>query len=315
MQPEHPAISAWRALSPVHAAPEQLEVFKQENRNTSVYRLVCVDKAHTNVIAKRSLQGTARVERAVYEEILPNLPFPTLHYYGSVQELDGEFWWLFLEDASSDKKYLPHIKEHRVVAAQWLGIMNTIVSGLDVAAYLPERGPQYYLNLLHSACDTILSSLANPALKADDLALLESILAQCDHLSAHWNQLASACEGVPHTLVHGDFIENNVRVRYGGDGIFILPFDWEKAGWGIPAEDISNVDLLTYWSTIQDHWPKLNIQILKRLKSVGKVFRCLVYLDWIAPSLPLGSVDQPIYDIRRCETWLADLIQVAGWQD
>lgn len=315
MQLEHPAVRAWRELQPVHAAPEQIEVFEEESRSTWVYRLVCVGEAHTNVIAKRSRQGTARIERTVYEEILPKFPFPGLHYYGSVQERDGEFWWLFLEDASRDLKYLPHIKEHRVAAAQWLGNMNTFSSDLVVVAQLPGREPGHYLNLLHSARHAIQSNLTNPALKLGDLALLENVLAQCDHLIVHWNHLAAVCEGVPRTLVHGDFIKKNVRVRYSHDGIIILPFDWEKAGWGIPAEDISRVDLPTYWSTIRDNWPNLTIQTLKRLMSVGKVFRCLVYLDWIAPSLAFASVERPINHIRRCETWLSDLIRAAEWQD
>ncbi|HZD56579.1 MAG TPA: phosphotransferase [Anaerolineales bacterium] len=315
MKLEHAAVSAWRDLQPAYAAPENLEVFGTENGNTSVYRLVRVDEASTNVIAKRSRHRTARIERAIYEQVLPGLPLPTLHYYGAVEEPDGQFWWLFLEDVSHEARYLPHIQEHRVAAARWLGTMNIFASRLPAAAHLPERKPQHYLNLLRSARRTISSNLANPALRADHLALLETILAQCRHLSAHWSELASACTGIPRTLVHGDFISKNVRVRYGRDGIILLPFDWEKAGWGIPAEDISRVDLATYWSTVRDHWPGLALPALSRLMSVGKVFRCLVFLDWIAPSLASSSIEQPINELQRCETWLAGLIQSAAWRD
>jgi hypothetical protein len=315
MHAEHPAVSAWRQMNPSHATPERLEVYQQDTRSTIVYRLARIGPEHTNVIAKRSRRDTARIERTVYEEILPELPVPALHYYGCVPEPDGEFWWLFLEDASGDAEYLPHLEEHRVPAARWLGIMNIFASGLEAAAHLPRRTPQHYLKLLHSARQVISSSLANPSLKTNDLALLEGILVQCDRLRARWNELVSACEGVPQTLVHGDFIKKNVRVRCGRDGMAILPFDWEKAGWGIPAEDISRVHLPTYWSTIKDHWPGLDIQALQRLASVGKVFRCLVFLDWIAPGLAFQSVEQPIKDLRRCQAWLADLIQATGWQD
>jgi hypothetical protein len=315
MQVEHPAMRAWRQLRPLNAAPEQIEEFEEDSLSTTVYRLVCAGEARSNVIAKRSRQRTARIERTLYEEILPNLPFPILHYYGSVEEPDGEFWWLFLEDVSSDKEYLPQNKEHRVAAAQWLGIMNTFASGIAAVAHLPERTPQHYLNLLHSARQTIQSNLSNPALKAGDLALLENILDHCEHLSAHWNELMPACEGIPRTLVHGDFIKKNVRVRYTPDGIVILPFDWEKAGWGIPAEDISRVHLPTYWSTIHEHWPRLTVQTLNRLTRVGKVFRCLVFLDWIAPRLAFASLEQPVNDIRRCESWLAGLIRAPEWRN
>jgi Ser/Thr protein kinase RdoA (MazF antagonist) len=187
-------------------------------------------------------------------------------------------------------------------------MMNKAASGFAAEARLPKRGPGHYLNLLRSAHDTILSNFANPALRANDLALLKTIVAYCEHLSDHWSRLACVCDGMPQTLVHGDFIEKNVRVRTGQDGPIFLAFDWEKAGWGVAAEDISTVDIPTYWSTVQDHWPQLNIQALERLANVGRIFRCLVFLDWLAPSLEYEDVDQPLNDLRLCESWLADLV-------
>jgi hypothetical protein len=314
MQPEHPAVTAWHELRPERVEPKQLEVLEEESRKTAVYRLACIGKSDSAVIAKRCRQGTALIERTIYEEILPNLPFPMLHYYGCIEESNGEFCWLFLEDVSGEK-YQPRIKTHRVAAARWLGIMDISALGIAAAGRLPERRPKHYLKLLRSARDRISSNFANPALKADDLALLNTIVAHCEHLSVHWSQLAGVCEGMPQTLVHGDFIKKNVGVRTSRDGIIFLPFDWEKAGWGIPAEDISKVDIPTYWSTVQEYWPGLSIQRLKRLANVGRIFRCLVFLDWIAPSLAHESVKQPMNDMRRCETWLADLIRSAEWQD
>ena len=314
MSLEHPAVSAWRELRPEGVAPERLDVLQDESRQTAVYRLIRVGKADPAVIAKRCRQRTALIERTIYEEILPNLPFPMLHYYGFVEEPNGEFCWLFLEDVGGDDEYQPHIKDHRVAAGRWLGLMNTSAAGIAAVTRLPDRGPEHYLKLLRSACDTILSNFVNPALNAEDLALLETIIAHCEYLNTHWRQLAGVCEGMPQTLVHGDFITKNVGIRTSRDRIIFLPFDWEKAGWGIPAEDISRVDIPTYWSTVQAHWPRLSIQTFKRLATVGKVFRCLVFLDWLAPSLQYESVEQPMNDLRRCETWLADLIRAAEWQ-
>jgi hypothetical protein len=315
MQIEHPAVSAWRELRPERVDPARLDVLSEENRKTAVYRLARAGRRGSSVIAKRCRQSAALIERTIYEEILPSLPFPMLHYYGRVEEPNGEFWWLFLEDLSGDERYQPRLKKHRVAAARWLGIMNTSAAGIAAAAALPDRGPKHYLKLLGSARETILSNLADLALNTDDLAVLNSVVAQCNHLSAHWNQLASVCETMPQTLVHGDFITKNVAVRTGRDGITFLPFDWEKAGWGVPAEDISRVDIPTYWSTVQTYWPRLSIQTLKRLANVGKVFRCLVFLDWIAPHLENESVEQPMKDLRRCEAWLTSLLRAAEWQE
>ncbi len=312
---QHPAVSAWRELRSARVEPEQVDVLKEESQKTAVYRLVRVGEVGSAVIAKRCWKSTALIERTIYEEILPNLPLPMLHYYGSVEEPNGEFCWLFLEDLSGDEKYQPRIREHRVAAARWLGIMNTAAAGIAAATHLPKREPEHYLELLRSANDNILSNFANPALTAEDLRLLETIVAHCDYLSVHWSQLVSACEGMPQTLIHGDFIKKNVGVRSGRDGFIFLPFDWEKAGWGIPAEDISKVDIPTYWSIVKDYWPRLSIQRLKRLANVGKIFRCLVFLDWLAPSLAHESVEQPMNDMGRCETWLVDIIQAVEWKD
>jgi hypothetical protein len=74
-------------------------------------------------------------------------------------------------------------------------------------------------------------------------------------------------------------------------------------------------ELAAYWSSVRDHWPGLRAKSLRRLASVGRVFRCLVFLDWIAPKLAHESVEQPMNEVRRCEGWLADLIQAAEWRD
>ena len=103
-------------------------------------------------------------------------------------------------------------------------------------------------------------------------------------------------------------------IRTTHDGITFLPFDWENAGWGIPAEDISTVDISTYWLTVRDYWPGQGLAVFRRLADVGKVFRCLVFIHWLAPRLAEESIEQSIYEVRRCETWLADLIRAAGWE-
>jgi hypothetical protein len=312
---EHPAISAWRELQPERVEPERLEILKTENQATTIYRLTRVGQPDSTVIAKRCRQSTARIERAIYEEILPNLPLPMLHYYGFVEEPDAEFCWLFIEDVSADDKYDPHIEDHRIAAAQWLGTMNTSASSLAAIRRLPERGPEHYLDLLQSARDMILSHITNPSLNADDRALLETTVDHCVHLNLIWSQLAHVCDGMPQTLVHGDFIKKNVAVRSSRDGIILLPYDWEKAGCGIPAEDISRVDIPTYWLTVRDFWPGSSARAFKRLANAGRIFRCLVFLYWIAPSLAHESVREPMNYIKSCESWLADLIQAAEWQD
>lgn len=315
MHLEHAAISAWRELGAERAVPERVEALSEAGRKTAVFRLVRVGKGASTVIAKRCPQSTAMIERTIYEEVLPRLPFPMLHYYGFVEESGGEFGWLFLEDVSANK-YRRHAKNHSLAAARWLGIMNISASGISAATRLPGRGPRHYLNLLNSACAVIQSNITNPVLNRSDRELLEIIIDDCQHVAANWGPVEHVCEGMPHTLVHGDFLSKNVGIRVGRNGMVFLPFDWEKAGWGVPAEDISAVDIATYWHTVRDFWPQFELDDFKRLARVGKLFRWLVFLEWLAPDFARDSVERPMGDMRHYADWLlADLREAAGWRD
>jgi hypothetical protein len=308
---EHPALRAWRELRPDAEQPEGFEILTEEGRGTVAYRLVRGQKQGSSVIAKRSPANTARVERAVYEEILPNLPLPSPHYYGRVAEPEGRFCWLFLEDVGAEK-YHPRL--HGAAAGRWLGVMHTLTARRERPAHLPERGLGHYLGLLRSARDAIESNLRNPGLKAEDREVLGSVIAHCDELNLRWSELTAPCRCLPFTLTHGDFIEKNVRVRSTPDGVVVLPFDWERAGWRIPAEDLAGVDIAAYRSTVQDHWPGLGLGQLRQAALVGRVFRCLVFFDWVAPDLASGSVALPMNYVRPCESWLGRFIRSAAWR-
>jgi hypothetical protein len=314
-QLQHPALSVWRELRPERAVPERLEILEERGQKTAVYRLLRVGREDSNIVAKRCRMSAALIERTIYEEILPRLPIPMIHYYGFVAEPDSEFGWLFLEDVSDDS-YQPHIKEHQVAAARWLGIMNISASSIEAAAKLSNRGPNHYLNLLDTSCAEMQLDISNPALDLEGRKLLENILDYCQQLAANWGPIEHACEGMPQTLVHGDFISKNVAVRIGRDGFDILPFDWEKAGWGVPAEDISGVDIATYWRTVRDFWPQFDLDDFKRLARVGRIFRWIVFLDWIAPGFARDSVERPMRDLRHYADWLlADLREAPTWRD
>ena len=310
---EHPAVKAWNEVRPDRTRVTGIEVVVGSSSPTTVYRLKGVGEAGSTVIAKRCQQRKGLIERAVYEEILPQLPLPMMQYYGFLQEPDGEYCWLFVEDVSREK-YDPRRKRHRIAAARWLGVMNVSAADNAVASRLPQRMPDHYLKLLRSARAVMLSNASNPALGPADLATLKRVVHQCDHLEGIWRQLESSCDGMPQSLVHGDFIRKNVGARAEGDQITLLPFDWENAGWGVPAEDISKVDITAYWITVKEHWPRIGIGTLKRMAVAGEVFRCLVFLGWIAPRLAREEVAQSISDLALCETWLADLIQGARWR-
>jgi hypothetical protein len=310
---EHAATRAWCALRGGSAQPGGIEVLKQEESGAAVYRLQGAGDASSPVIAKRSPRATAAIERLVYEQILSELPLRVPHYYGAAEEPDGAFCWLFLEDVTG-KRYRPDREAHRLGAARWLGALHSSVGSPPAAEQLPGRRPQHYLELLRSGRDALRLQLSSRAPEPGDAAVLEDVLRHCDRLSERWSELEHACEGIPDTLVHGDFITHNVYVRSEPSGLVFLPFDWEKSGWGVPAEDISSVDLDAYRECVRDCWPGLDRDALRRLASAGRIFRCLVFLDWATPGLAGEHAEQAVDDIELCRSWLDRLMEGAAWK-
>ena len=320
---EHPAVKAWSELRPGRIEPESVEILR-ERKGSAIYRLEGVGLRGASVIAKRCRHADAVIEQTIYEEVLPHLPVTAIHYYGFVGEPDRKFGWLFLEDAGREE-YSPFIEEHRALAAQWLGLMHTSAAHVAVADRLPDRGPSHYLEHLQSGRVTILRNLANPELQADDLAVLQSIVAQCEALESRWHKVEESCAGLPRTLVHGDFTGKNLRVRAGQAGMALLPFDWEEAGWGIPAPDLApstllgsggfsaNPDIATYWLAVRDHWSSWDLQTVQQLAICGKAFRCLAAINWKAQRLAYEGADWVVSEMRIYQAELSDAIQAATW--
>src|SRR5262245_34974607 len=297
---EHPAAKAWARLQPEWGEPTGIGRLQKKAKG-QVYRLEGAGPGGSAVIAKRSSPERIRGERAVYEQVLPDLPVPTLRYLGSVEEPGGTGAWLFLEDAGAEA-YSPLREGHRALAGRWLGLLHTSAARLAAAARLPDRGPGYYLGHLRSARATILGNLTNPALSAADVAVLEAVVRQGDVAAAHWGQVEKLCAGAPRTLIHGDFAPKNMRVRTGPAGTVLLPFDWGSAGWGVPAADLvqaaptdsgagpalaaywASPDLAVYGSVVRESGLPFAAGDLRPLAAVGKLFRCLICINLDAQS-------------------------------
>jgi hypothetical protein len=314
---EHPAVKFWHRFDSSRVKPEVVVVLKERRKKkmgkSAVYRLKAIGPAGTNVIAKRCKRTTCMKEHIIYKDILPHLPMPTLDYFGFIEEPNGKLCWLFLEDAG-DEEYLPHIPEHRTIAAQWLGLMHTTASQITVGSCLSDRGPTHYLELLKEAQGTILQNFNNPALNDGDLKVLESIISLLHIVKSSWKEVEQFCDQIPRTLVHCDFVTKNVRIRNGPAGIAIMPLDWEYSGWGAPAIDIKDLDITTYWSVINNVWPDLNLQIIQKLACLGKIFECLAAISWDSDRLKYQWVDRGVWRIRSYESRLSVLVKAAEWR-
>ncbi len=319
----HPAVMAWNQLRDERSRPAAVHVLKErrkgKKRKPAVYRLDGVGPSGDGVIAKRSWRASAAIERTIYEQVLPNVPLPSLDYYGSSDEQQGEYSWIFLQDAG-EQAFLPHDEQHRAAAANWLGIVHVSTQRMAAVPNLPNRGLCHYQEHLGTACKLLVRFLDNATCAADETKALNNILTHCEHLELHWSRLQMLCETMPMTLVHGDFVAKNIRLGMNDNGLIILPFDWEMSGWGTLAVDLAQSslglarfsarpDLTTYWTVVREYWPSFQAQNLERLALVGTVLRLLKAIYWAALGLSHEWAERSVRNLTVYEAALADAVR------
>ena len=293
----HPAARAWHALGHSCAGLHAIETLKERKRGpTGVYRLSAVGPQSSSVIAKRCALDDAEHERTLYENILPRLPLSSVRYYGFVGDAANSVGWLFLEDAG-DTWYSPKLPHHRELAAKWLAVLHT--HGRAAApSGLPDRGEEWYRTRLQSAAGLLARALGSDEIDRHDASRLTRLAAWCATTAARWGDVVACCEPVPSTLVHADFVGENVRVRDDGAGLALLPFDWGTSGWGVPARDLVGVDIEAYYAGVREGWPAMRERDLRRLARVGRLFRKIAAVHRASMSLTYAPVDKVFNDLR-----------------
>jgi len=315
----HPAARAWRQLYP-RAEPLQITPLRVRKRKNKIYRIDVAGRSA--VIAKRCGKEGALVERTVYERVLPLADVPSLGYHGFLEEPDGEHCWIFIDEATGDS-YSRLLAGHRAEAGRWLGLLHSSAAGVAINGHLPDGGPRRYLDLLQTTCDFVQLHLDNPVLTSDDVMLLERNQAHLRDIAAHWDRLEAVCDGAPQTLVHGDFNAKNLRLRSENGHTTVVVFDWEDAGWGVPAADLAQAvlfsrlsaspDIPTYWSTVRERWPNASAEALQRLAHCGSAFRALAGLSWELPNLASDWAHACATDLQVYVTELDDALERLGW--
>jgi len=284
--PDPRMLRAWAQVRTTRFAPARVETLKLSAKS-SVYRLIDSDRSRSTIIAKRCPAATARVESLLYGEFLPDLPLPIPRFYGMAPEPDGDFCWLFLEDAGL-REYSTADGAHRVLAARWLAALHEMSASKRIRSRLPCRDPQFYLQLLRCVRASLSTLLHRPDLTPAETGLLHVVSAQCDMARRLWDDLEKFCQDWPRAVVHGDFVVKNLRVRAGGGGPVLLVLDWEMAGWGIPATDLAqsvgrcaSPDLAEYRSSRGRSFSKRKPTDVRRLARYGNLLRLIHKIFWL----------------------------------
>jgi hypothetical protein len=315
----HPAVRAWLALG-ARSLPTEVERFKAK-KTSAVYRLVGADHG-ANVVAKRrsieSAQGL-RIERTVYDEVLPGMPGTSLRCLGMVEDDGDGSTWLFIEDGGP-RYYSPDSAAERRALGSWLGALHTEGTAAAQGADLPDRGPAPFRGYLADGRATIIEHRGNPALDEGEHRILLELLHLIDLVDSRWDELSAFCAAMPRVLVHGDLIARNVCLRIEAGTTHVLTIDWEKAGWGIPSTDLAqapipspqfaaDAEIDAYRAAVRHVWPHLDREALEHSAWYATIFRCLIAIHWDAPYL---RVDWPHRTMAKMEYYRSALALACG---
>ena len=317
---EHRAVQAWLQVHAGSWEPGTLEVL-QGRRYSTVYRLNHSQESEARVIAKRCRTATARTERMIYQQLLPLTGLPALGCYGLVEEPEGEFSWLFLEDAAGCR-YSPLLPEHRTLAGGWLAEIQLATGSADLKRWLPRRELDHYRQLLRGCQAMLLDQVSHGELSCEDTAVLRNATAYMDALESRWGEIEEGCDPIPPSLVHGDFVIKNLRICDTVTGPALLVFDWEFAGWGLPVTDLAQFvdrtdspELSRYCSILQREHPHLNLCDVQAAAACGNLLRLVDQIGWATAgqeSAPPTQLTKTIALLRSYEPTMTAVLSAFG---
>lgn len=278
---DHPAFLAWKQINPLSATPDSIEILKEKGGKSLVYRLCSVIGAGKSIIVKCRSIGNLSVEAQLYTDILPKLSLNMVKCYGYIENYNNNSW-LFLEDAGNHR-YAPNNPEHWPLAIKWLA--NLHATSTEIVSTLRNTGPAYFLSVLREARLGVNLCITHPEIRDTSINAFKQLIDHLNLIEDEWDCIEEVCDGIPQTLVHGDFVPKNMRITGSGKNTHLLVVDWETAGTAPPAADIFMIpggrsELRAYHEQLKMVWPAISWCDILRLYHIGEIFRLLHMVEW-----------------------------------
>jgi hypothetical protein len=309
---DHRALRAWSEIAKNGCPRAEVEILKDRSA-CKAYRLVGLGPGGSDVIAKRYPESKALTEFKIYRNVLRHVPLISPRHYGLVKEQGTGFCWAFFEDVAGTP-YSPAVAAQTVEAARWLAMLHASAREVAADVDLPDRGPRHYFDCLHSGRNRIRQNVSSTLLSEDDRTVLAALAVQCDAVEAKRDWIEACCSTAPETFVHADLHAANIHVRPHSNGITLVPFDWESAGWGVPAIDLAleGANLAAYCAIAGQVWPSLDIEAVVALSNVGKIFQLLELVAWESKGLESEWIRRPLKHMRYYQAELSRAIHDIG---
>lgn len=309
------AVTRWRTLG--GAVPASV-VPVQEERSRSLYRLVGAAGEGADVIAKRCPGSEADREQTIYETLTSCCPGISVELYGRARS-EGKYDWLFLQDAAGRTFHLGDMHD-RAVAGRWLGQLHALGADMPGASSLRDRGPEHFVEYLDIVPHQAARASRNPELGDTDRHSIDYTVDVCARVRSQWDRVRSFCATMPPTFVFGDFKDDNVRVIDSDRGPTLVGFDWNEAGWGVPALDVLTFAahrvaplLSEYLPVVMARWPAMTAERILLLGVVGEIFRCGASMRWELHRLEWPWTAKAMALLRHHNDWMDRCIQRVPW--
>jgi hypothetical protein len=247
--------------------PVECEALKRGKSDVFAIRGV---GGHAPLVAKCGTADTIAIEHQV-GTWLASAPFSTVVTRGTTKARQADRAWLVSEHVEGEP-YDRSFPIHRRLAGTWLRDLH-VWSASVARPHLPSRDLAYHRNVVHKSCATLAATLTHGCVRTvHDRSTVRALEKMGRAVLGHWSNIQAILCVLPATLVHSGIAGKNVRVVPDPTTPAVLAFDWEQAGWGCPAADLSMVDVDSY--AVRARQGGIEVPDVHRMAAIGELLWC-----------------------------------------